>query len=145
MQGKNQDKTSQSPRQYKHIHLTNLVIMDNTLWHRFVQHLFVPLLQTFGFGYLLIRRMAVEDVVISFTRWACPDMSSSIPSIIRQKSTCELWQLTLELCSPLPQDGATTKLASVTRWTIITALQGFSSSIHSGFIHAIALPSFTNF
>lgn len=88
----------------------------------------------------------MEDVVVSFTRWACPDMSSSIPSVIRQKKVhVGSDDSYLSLLSSLPQDGATTKLADVARWTIIIALQDFNSSVHSIFTHAIALPSFTIF
>lgn len=94
-------------------HLTHLVIMDDALRHRLVQHLFVPLLQSLGFRYLLVRRMAVEDVVISFTGWARPDVSSSIPGVVKQNR--DMWAPTMD--SPalpsLTPGGATLGLAAV--------------------------------
>lgn len=89
--------------------------MDDALWHRLVQHLFVPLLQSLGFGYLLIRRMAVEDVVISFTGRAGPDVSSSIPGVVRQNQ--DMWALTTDsrTLSSLRPGGATTDLAAIPR------------------------------
>lgn len=43
-----------------------------------VQHFFVPLLKPLGFGNLLVRRVTVKDVVISFTGRACPNVTSDI-------------------------------------------------------------------
>lgn len=92
--------------------------MDDAFWHRLVQHLFVPLLQSLGFGYLLVRRMAVEDVVISFTGRARPDVSSSIPGVVRQN--LEMWALTMDsrMLSSLTLGGTTTDLAAVPRSNI---------------------------
>lgn len=43
-----------------------------------VQHFFVPLLKPLGFGNLLVRRVTVKDVVISFTGRACPNVTGDI-------------------------------------------------------------------
>ena len=48
--------------------------MDDSLGHSFVEHLFVPLLQSLGLGYLLVRGVAMEDVVVSFTWRTRPNM-----------------------------------------------------------------------
>lgn len=44
-----------------------------------VQHFSVPLLKPFGLGDLLVRRVAVENIVISFTGWAGPNVTRHIP------------------------------------------------------------------
>lgn len=43
-----------------------------------VQHFFVPLLKPLGFGNLLVRRVTVKDVVVSFTGRACPNVTGDI-------------------------------------------------------------------
>lgn len=53
--------------------------MYDPLSESLVQHLPVPLLKPFGLGDLLIRRVAVENVVISFTGRAGPDVTCHIP------------------------------------------------------------------
>lgn len=53
--------------------------MYDPLSESFVQHLSVPLLEPLRFGNLLVRRVAVENVVISFTGWARPDVTHHIP------------------------------------------------------------------
>lgn len=55
-----------------------LVVMHYPLRHRFVQHLLIPLLQSFGLWDLLISRVTVEDVVVPLTGWAGPDMTSGV-------------------------------------------------------------------
>lgn len=55
-----------------------LIIMHYPLSHSFVQHLLIPLLQSFGLWDLLIGRVTVEDVVVAFTGWAGPDMTSGV-------------------------------------------------------------------
>lgn len=55
-----------------------LVVMHYPLCYGLVQHLLVPLLEAFGLGDLLIRRVTVENVVIPFTRWAGPDVASDV-------------------------------------------------------------------
>lgn len=52
--------------------------MNDSFCKCFVQHFAVPLLESFRLGNLLIRRVTVEDVVIAFTRWAGPYMTSHI-------------------------------------------------------------------
>lgn len=52
-----------------------LIVMHNALRYGFIQHLFIPLLQPLRLGYLLVCRVTVKDVVISFTRRASPDVS----------------------------------------------------------------------
>lgn len=59
-----------------------LVIVNNSLSNSLVQHLLVPLLQTFGFGDLLIRWMTVEDVVVSFAGRTRPDVSCGEPQLL---------------------------------------------------------------
>lgn len=58
---------------------SDLVIMQDPLSEGFVQHLSVPLLEPLGFGNLLVRRVAVENVVISLTGRARPDVTHHIP------------------------------------------------------------------
>lgn len=43
----------------------------------------------------------MEDVVVSFTRRACPDMTSSIPSTIRQKKYMWILMIHTRACSSL--------------------------------------------
>lgn len=58
---------------------SDLVVMQDPLSESLVQHLSVPLLESLGLGYLLVSRVAVENVVISFTGWAGPDVTRHIP------------------------------------------------------------------
>lgn len=58
----------------------NLVVMDNALGEGLVQHLLIPLLQALRLGNFLIRGVAVEDVVISFTWGTGPDVPCHIPA-----------------------------------------------------------------
>lgn len=67
--------------------MSHLVIMDNTLSNSLVQHLLVPLLQAFWLGDLLVRRVTVEDIIISFTGWTGPDMTCCIPETGREISS----------------------------------------------------------
>lgn len=55
----------------------------------------------------------MEDVVISFTGRARPDMSSSIPGVVEQNR--DMWALTMDAraLSSLTPGGATTELAAV--------------------------------
>lgn len=55
-----------------------LVIMHDSFRHSFVQHLLIPLLESFGLRDLLIGRVTMEDVVIPFAGWARPDMTSGV-------------------------------------------------------------------
>lgn len=57
-----------------------LVVMDDPLCKSLVQHLLVPLLQALWFWDFLIRGVAMEDVVISFTWGTGPDVSCYIPA-----------------------------------------------------------------
>lgn len=59
--------------------MSHLVIVDNSLGDGFVQHLFVPLLQAFGLGDLLVQRVTVKDVIVPFARRTRPDMTRSKP------------------------------------------------------------------
>ena len=54
--------------------------MDDPLGEGLVQHLLVPLLQALRLRDFLIRGVAVEDVVISFTWGTGPDVSCYIPA-----------------------------------------------------------------
>ena len=76
-----------------HHHLSptcpDLVVMDNSLRHGLVKHLFVPLLQSLGLGYLLVRRMAMEDIVISFTGGTCPNMPCGITNNKKKRNIQE--------------------------------------------------------
>lgn len=58
----------------------HLIVVDNALSERLIQHLLVPLLQALGLGDLLIGRVAVEDVVVALTRGTGPDVPSHIPA-----------------------------------------------------------------
>lgn len=57
-----------------------LVIVKDPLGKGLVQHLPVPLLKPLGFGDLLVSRVAVEDVVISFAGRTCPDVALGVPA-----------------------------------------------------------------
>lgn len=54
--------------------------MNDPFCKRLVQHLLVPLLQALWFGDFLIRGVAMEDIVVSFTWGAGPDVSCYIPA-----------------------------------------------------------------
>lgn len=58
---------------------SDLVIMYDPLSESLVQHLSVPLLKPLGLGDLLVRRVAVENVVVSFAGWAGPNVARHIP------------------------------------------------------------------
>lgn len=64
--------------------------MDDPLCKSLIQHLLVPLLEALRFWDFLIRGVAMEDVVISFTWGTGPDMSCHISAgyihIIHMKS-----------------------------------------------------------
>lgn len=62
-----------------------LVVMQDPLSKSLVQHLPVPLLQSFRLGDLLVRRMAVEDVVVTFTGRTCPDVGLGISVNTREQ------------------------------------------------------------
>lgn len=53
--------------------------MQDPLCEGLVQHLLVPFLQSFRLRDLLIRGVAVEDIVVSFTGGTCPDVALGIP------------------------------------------------------------------
>ena len=55
------------------------IVIDDIVGFPAVQHLLVPLHQSLGFGYLLLRRVAVEDIVITLTGWARPDVGCHEP------------------------------------------------------------------
>lgn len=57
-----------------------LIVMDDSFCKRLVQHLLVPLLQALRFWDFLIRGVAMEDVVVSFTWGTGPDVSCHIPA-----------------------------------------------------------------
>lgn len=61
-----------------------LVVVQNPLCKGLVQHFPVPLLQSLRLWDLLVRRMAVEDVVVSFTGRTCPDVALGIPEGIHR-------------------------------------------------------------
>lgn len=70
--------------------------MQNSLCIGFVQHLPVPLLQPLRFGDLLVRRMAVKDVVVSFTGRTRPDVALGISAGIhtpKSKTTETVYML----------------------------------------------------
>lgn len=54
---------------------THPVVPDHIVRLSLVEHLLVPVDQPLWFGYLLLHRVAVEDVIITFTRWAGPNVS----------------------------------------------------------------------
>ena len=58
----------------------HLIVMDDALGKGLVQHLLVPLLQALWLGDFLIRGVAMEDVVVSFTWGTGPDVSCYIPA-----------------------------------------------------------------
>jgi len=53
---------------------TCLVITDDTIRNGLVQHTTIPVLKALRFGNLLLRRMTVEYVVVTFTWRASPDV-----------------------------------------------------------------------
>lgn len=63
--------------------------MDDPLRDGLVQHFLVPLLQAFGFGDLLVWRVTVKDIIISFTGRTGPDVSRCKPGTqtVSQMST----------------------------------------------------------
>lgn len=61
--------------------ILHLVVVHYPLRYGLVQHLLVPLLQALRLWDLLIRRVTVEDVVVSFAGWAGPDVSSGVAEV----------------------------------------------------------------
>lgn len=59
--------------------LSYFVVVQNPLCKGLVQHFPVPLLQSLWLWDLLVGRMAVEDVVVSFTWRTRPDVALGIP------------------------------------------------------------------
>lgn len=51
-----------------------LVLVDGVLFLALVEHLPVPVLEPLRLRDLLLRRVAVEDVVVALRRWAGPDV-----------------------------------------------------------------------
>lgn len=67
----------------------DLVVMDDSLRHGLVKHLFVPFLQSLRLGYLLVRRMTMEDIVVSLTWGTCPNMPCCITNNMKRKNNQE--------------------------------------------------------
>lgn len=65
----------------------HLVVVHYPLRYGLVQHLLVPLLQALRLWDLLIRRVTVEDVVVSFAGWAGPDVSSGVAKVGGRRDT----------------------------------------------------------
>ena len=58
---------------------THSVVIDDIVRLSPVQHLAVPLHQPLGLGDLHLWRVAVEDVIVAFTRRTRPDVSRHEP------------------------------------------------------------------
>ena len=56
------------------------VIIDHIVGLSSIEHLAIPLYQPLWLGYLLLRWVAVEYIVISFTRWTRPYVGSHEPA-----------------------------------------------------------------
>lgn len=72
-----------------------LVVEDDAIIECFVEHLLVPLLEAFRLRNFLVRRMAVEDVVIALARRTRPDVSR-LESKNRQIRSMIFPELTLQ-------------------------------------------------
>lgn len=59
--------------------MTHFIVVDDAFRNGFIQHLLVPLLQSFRLGNLLVYRVAMEDIIIPFTGWTCPDVTRRVP------------------------------------------------------------------
>lgn len=59
--------------------MTHFVIVDDAFRNGFIQHFLIPLLQSFGLGNLLVYGVAMEDIIIPFTGWTCPDVTCRVP------------------------------------------------------------------
>lgn len=68
--------------------------MNYSLSKCLVQHLLIPFLQTFGFGYFLVRWVAMKDVIISFTGGTGPDVPCHIPVSHTTNNICDSHQKT---------------------------------------------------
>lgn len=64
--------------------------MDNALRNSFIQHFLIPLLQALWLGNLLVYRVAMEDIIIPFTGWTCPDMTCCVPDRGTDKVVLEI-------------------------------------------------------
>lgn len=64
----------------------DLVVMDDSLRNSLVKHLFVPLLQSLGLRYLLVRGVAMEDIVVSLTWGTCPNMPCCITNTTKRRN-----------------------------------------------------------
>lgn len=58
----------------------HLIVVHYPLGHGLVQHFLVPLLQSLGLGDPLVGRVTVENVVIAFAGWACPNVPLGKPT-----------------------------------------------------------------
>lgn len=56
-----------------------LVVVNDPLSKSLFQHFSVPLLKPFGLWDLLVRRVAVKNVVVSLTGRTSPDMTRHVP------------------------------------------------------------------
>jgi len=59
--------------------VSHLVVVDDALGNSPVQHLPVPFLQPLRLGDLLVRWVAMEDVVIPFAGGTGPDVTRCVP------------------------------------------------------------------
>ena len=71
--------------------MTHFVINHDTFYDCFVEHFFVPLRQTFGFRNFHVGRMTVENIIVTFTRGASPDVPHRIPDE-KTQLLCDRWE-----------------------------------------------------
>ena len=54
--------------------MTDKIFDDDSFVDSTIENDTIPILESLGLGDLLIDWMTVENVVIGFTRWTCPDV-----------------------------------------------------------------------
>lgn len=79
-------KTAERRAAAVHHRTPDLVVVDNSLGHGLVEHLFVPLLQSLRLGYLLVGGMAMEYIVVSLTWGTCPNMPCCISNNTKRRN-----------------------------------------------------------
>lgn len=62
----------------------DLVVGDDAIIESFVEHLLVPLLQPLWLRNLLVKWMAVEDVVVAFTWGTRPDVGKLVANNLKK-------------------------------------------------------------
>ena len=70
--------------------LKYLVFYNNAFINSFVQHFLIPSNKTLAMRDFLLRWMTIKYVVITITRWTCPNMRPNVTIKNEHKITCAI-------------------------------------------------------